>query len=94
MNSTFYPTGSLAAIFVVLGITLLSGCGSADYRPRAVGPEGILTVVIDSSQWNGMVGESIRETLGGYIQTLPVPEPAFELKPAALTSFADTASPS
>lgn len=62
------------------------GCGSADYRPRAVGPEGILTVVIDSSQWNGQVGDALRETLGGFIQTLPVPEPAFELKPAALTS--------
>lgn len=86
MGSTFYTTGSLTALFVVLGLVFLSGCGSADYRPRAVGPEGILTVVIDSSQWNGVVGESIRETLGGYIQTLPVPEPAFELKPAALTS--------
>ena len=72
----------LAACFLVMA----SGCSEDDYRPRAVGQEGILTVVIDSSQWNGVVGNALRETLGGYIQTLPVPEPAFELKIAALSS--------
>ncbi|MFK7845857.1 MAG: DUF4837 family protein [Rhodothermales bacterium] len=75
------------SVVVLMLVILLSGCGgSSDYRPRAIGPEGILTVVIDSSQWNGVVGDALRETLGGYIQTLPVPEPAFVLKPAALTS--------
>ncbi len=80
------PTLTTASL-LLFAFSLISGCGgSADYRPRAVGKEGTLTIVIDSTQWNGVVGESIRETLGGYIRTLPVPEPAFELKPAALSS--------
>ena len=98
MNSTTaspkidrFRSNRFSATHLLLGVAsflifLTAGCGSADYRPRAVGPEGILTVVIDSTQWNGIVGDALQETLGGYIQTLPVPEPAFELKPAALTS--------
>lgn len=79
---------SVWTIFAAISLFVIAGCsGNADYRPRAVGPEGIVTVVIDSTQWNGVVGEAIRETLGGYIQTLPVPEPAFKLQPAALTSM-------
>ncbi len=84
VNKSIIAPLSIVAFMLTI---LISGCGgSSDYRPRAIGPEGILTVVIDSSQWNGVVGDALRETLGGYIQTLPVPEPAFELKPAALTS--------
>ena len=82
----FINGSRVSELLGVLLMTFMLGCGSADYRPRAVGPEGLLTVVIDSSQWNGEVGDAIRETLGGYIQTLPVPEPSFELKPAALSS--------
>ncbi len=82
----FFNSSRVSAMVGVLLITFTLGCGSTDYRPRAVGPEGLLTVVIDSSQWNGDVGNAIRETLGSYIQTLPVPEPSFELKPAALSS--------
>ncbi|MEM8488726.1 MAG: DUF4837 family protein [Bacteroidota bacterium] len=79
---------SFWTLVAALSLFVIAGCsGNADYRPRAVGPEGIVTVVIDSTQWNGVVGEAIRETLGGYIQTLPVPEPAFKLQPAALTSM-------
>ena len=80
---------SVWSLFTAFSLLILAGCsgGNADYRPRAIGPEGIVTVVIDSTQWNGVVGEAIRETLGSYIQTLPVPEPAFKLQPAALTSM-------
>ncbi len=86
VTTHMHPTSTWTLI-ATLCLLVVAGCsGNADYRPRAVGPEGIVTVVIDSTQWNGVVGDAIRETLGGYIQTLPVPEPAFELKPAALTS--------
>ena len=60
-------------------LALLTGCELGDYRPRAVGPEGKMYVVIDSTQWNGQVGDALRATLGGPIMTLPVPEPAFDL---------------
>ena len=65
-------------LIALLGI-VNAGCELGDYRPRAVGPEGKMYVVIDSSQWNGDVGEAVRATLGGPILTLPVPEPAFDL---------------
>ena len=65
----------------LLLITLFqTGCEGTDYRPAAVGPEGKITVVIDSSSWEGEVGEALRNTLGGYIETLPSPERAFDLQ--------------
>ena len=68
-----------AALFAVA----MTGCNLSgdDYRPLAVGQEGAITVVIDSSQWRGDVGEALRDELGAPIRTLPgAPESAFELQ--------------
>ncbi|MFQ5569983.1 MAG: DUF4837 family protein [Rhodothermales bacterium] len=64
----------------------LTGCGSSDFRPNAIGAEGEIYVVIDSVQWQGTVGEALRNQLGEYIRTLPAVEPIFDLKPVHLTS--------
>lgn len=74
----------------LLALTLFAvsaGCGEGvDYRPDAIGEEGTVTVVMDSSHWNGEVGAALRRTLGRYITTLPQPERAFNLKVRELDS--------
>lgn len=72
-----------ASIFLALSYLTL-GCSGSDYRPEAVGKEGEITVVIDSTQWQGPVGEALRSQLGVYIQTLPAPEREFVLRPTRL----------
>lgn len=75
------------SFFVLSMLIALSGCGEIEsYKPQAVGPEGKMTVLIDSAQWNGAVGDNLRETLGGPIHTLPAPEPMFDLTRGALSS--------
>jgi len=68
-------------------LTLLVGCGG-DYRPRAVGPEGEVTVVMDSTNWKGPLGTAFRTNVAPYINTLPVPERMFSLRQVDLTSQA------
>ncbi len=68
---------------------LAGGCNlnvSSDHRPLAAGPEGKITVAIDSSHWAGPIGDAIRETLGGAILTLPAPEPAFDLQQVSIAT--------
>ncbi len=48
--------------------------------------EGQATVMIDSTLWEGPVGETLRETIGGPIPTLPSREPNFALSPVHYTS--------
>lgn len=82
------PAGGILSAFVLIG-ALLAGCGSGDYRPRAVGQEGEIVVVIDSSDWNGSIGEAIKETVGKYISTLPAPERQFDLRQVELITERD-----
>jgi hypothetical protein len=69
----------------LLFLGLLSAC-EGDYRPRAIGKEGQVTVVMDSSHWTGPVGEAFRSTVTPWIETLPQPERAFELRHLELSS--------
>jgi hypothetical protein len=73
----------LAGLVLLTGLT---GCGNADYRPLASGPEGVITIVMDSTRWNGSVGEAVRANIAPYLSTLPAPERAFDLKHVSLTS--------
>lgn len=75
----------IAAAFLALG--MLVGCGG-DFRPSAVGPEGQVNIVIDSTSWTGSVGDAIRANIGPYIQTLPNPERYFDLRQIDLNSEA------
>lgn len=82
-----HVTPSSFLLSLCTALLILSGCGEVQsYKPQAVGPEGKMTVLIDSAQWNGAVGETLREALGGPIYTLPAPEPSFELTRGAITS--------
>jgi len=71
------PTLLLAAA-VSLSFVLV-GC-DGDYRPRAIGKEGEVTVVVDSTHWTGPVGDTFRETVTPWINTLPQPERYFEIR--------------
>lgn len=71
---------SVLALASLLFILLLAGCDEDDFRPEAIGPEGEIIVVIDSTFWNGAVGDAIRSELGYYIPTLPAPERSFDLR--------------
>lgn len=71
---------------LLLSATLLAGCGDVDFRPDALGIEGEITVVIDSTLWNGAVGDVLRNELSAPIATLPSQEPSFALKQTSLTS--------
>ncbi|GIV60269.1 DUF4837 family protein [Rhodocaloribacter litoris] len=71
---------------LLLALVLLAGCDRLITRPEATGPEGVITVVIDSTHWKGAVGEALREELGRWIGTLPVPERLFRLEATPLLS--------
>jgi hypothetical protein len=66
-------------------LLLAAGCGG-DYRPRAIGKEGQVTVVMDSSLWTGAVGTAFRESVTPWVSTLPQPERYFELRHLELSS--------
>lgn len=79
---------SLSAVVAsCLLLATLVGCGG-DYRPRAVGPEGEVTVVMDSTSWEGPLGTAFRSNVAPYVNTLPVPERMFSLRQVDLTSQA------
>lgn len=69
----------------LLPLLALMGC-EGDYRPRAVGQEGEVTVVMDSSHWTGGVGEALRENITPWVETLPTSERYFKLRHLELTT--------
>lgn len=79
---------SRSVLLLLVGL-LFSGALAAcegDYRPRAIGKEGQITVVMDSSNWTGAAGEALRENVTPWIETLPQPERYFEIQHRELTS--------
>jgi len=76
-------------VFVLLlPLTFLlffGGC-EGDYRPRASGPDGEITVLMDSSHWTGAPGEALRENVAPWVETLPVSERHFQLRHLELGS--------
>ncbi len=76
---------ALSAGALLLVLALAGGC-DGDYRPRAIGKEGEVTVVMDSSLWTGSVGDAFRETITPWVETLPQPERYFEIRHLELTS--------
>lgn len=73
------------ALWAVLTGAVVTGC-EGDYRPRATGEEGAVTVVVDSTSWKGPLGKAIRSSLGPYVETLPTAERYFTLKQVDLDS--------
>ncbi len=77
-------------LLLAAGLLLLTGglwgCEALENTPNAIGREGEITIVIDSTRWKGEVGEAIREELGMWIGTLPAPERMFDLVHLSLVS--------
>ena len=84
MTYTLRSIGILA-----LAIVVLAGCDGfldGDYRPRATGQESEIMVVVDSVHWDTGLGQSIRDNLAPYVETLPAPEREFDLRQVHLDS--------
>jgi hypothetical protein len=75
-----------AALLLLVGMSSAGCLEGSNYRAVAAGPSGEVTVVVDSARWNGAVGNALRQTLGQSIETLPIPEPAFDLRQMDLTT--------
>lgn len=86
-NADLIRISRLPALAVVATIAVAAvGCEAITQQPRATGRDSEIAVVIDSANWNGAVGEALRETLGGYIETLPAPENRFDLVRQGITT--------
>lgn len=66
------------SLFLFL-VALWVGC-EGDYRHKARGSFGEVIVMMDSSQLESQTAEAIRQTYGGWIQTIPGKPPLFDLK--------------
>lgn len=71
---------------VLLTLLFAAGCESLDYQPAAVGREGEVVVVMDSTHWNGPLGDAVRGNVAPYLGTLPAPEREFNLRRLSLVS--------
>ena len=67
-------------------VLLTAGCESLEYKPAAVGREGEVVVVMDSTHWNGVLGDAVRGNVAPYLGTLPAPEREFNLRRLSLIS--------
>jgi hypothetical protein len=67
-------------------LLFLAGCESLEYQPAAVGREGEVVVVMDSTHWNGPLGDAVRGNVAPYLGTLPAPEREFNLRRLSLVS--------
>jgi len=70
---------------ILVAFLVVGGC-EGDYRPRASGPDGEITVIMDSSLWTGAPGEALRENVAPWVETLPVSERYFQLRHLELDS--------
>ena len=73
------------ALFVAAALGALAGCEAVAGQARAVGDVEEITVVTDSTVWEGPVGEAIRAELGRPVTTLPGNQGAFKLNVQPLT---------
>jgi hypothetical protein len=76
---------SVAAVsLLTASVLFLGACGEGDFRPDAVGAEGEVFVVMDTTLWRGPAGDAVRNEIGTYISTLPAPEASFDLRQISL----------
>ena len=89
-NASFpRPAPGIFGSVLLLFCVLVFGCESSDFRLEAIGPEAQLTVVIDSTHWEGPIGEAVREHVATQIATLPNPETAFDVRQMHLSNQHD-----
>ena len=66
------------SVFILL-MAVWVGC-EGDYRQKARGSFGELVVIMDSTQFESETAAALRETFGGWIQTIPGKPPRFDLR--------------
>ena len=76
---------SVGVLVVAMAVT---SCGDLSYRPSAVGKTGEGVGVVDSTLWQGPAGDALRDELGRSVETLPAPEPLFDLTHETIESQA------
>ena len=70
----------------ILVLLLLAGCKETrdkmkeDLKPTARGEVSEIILIIDSTQWQGKIGDQLKEMYNSPMPGLPQPEPAFDLK--------------
>lgn len=69
----------LKASLLALIAAIWVGC-EGDYRQKARGSFGHAVVVMDSSEFESETADAIRQTYGGWIQTIPGNPPRFDLR--------------
>ena len=84
--SSTYFRSLIPRIVPIAALCAVMGCETSQYRPNAIGKEGEIVVVIDSSRWQGALGDVLREELSPWIGTLPAPERLFSLRQISVSS--------
>lgn len=69
----------LKVSFFILLVTVWVGC-EGDYRQKARGSFGEVVVVMDSTELESETAEALRDTYGGWLQTLPGKPNRFDLQ--------------
>lgn len=87
MKTLNFPLHILSLILLLIGGLFLSSCedaggGSKDKSmlPTARGASGEVLLVMDSSAWQGELGDELRETFLKAMPGLPQPEPYFSVR--------------
>lgn len=73
----------LATVLIALtscGTDNSSNNGSKSHLPVARGEANAVLAVMDTTQWNGPVGEALRDIFSTYVPGLPQDEPYFKLR--------------
>lgn len=81
MIKTMAPMIRLFHVLLLFPV-LLSACDTKrnpEYLPRATGTPGDIMVIMDSAQWRGQLGTTLREVLAAEVQGLPREETYFNL---------------
>lgn len=75
-------------LFILLVTLFVASCssdstkkaGSKSHLPVARGEANAILCVMDTTQWNGPVGEALRDIFSDYVPGLPQDEPYFKLR--------------
>ncbi|WP_109833092.1 DUF4837 family protein [Reichenbachiella versicolor] len=66
-----------------------SSSNEKSYLPKAAGEANAILVVMDTTQWNGPVGDAIRDIYSEYVPGLPQDEPYFKVRNVNPLKFAN-----
>lgn len=77
-------------LFAGIAAACLCSCGSSDpLLPKSSGKAGEVIVVISRENWDGALGESVKNTLASECPWLPTKEPLYSVSNVAPGAFGD-----